>query len=75
MEVKIIRARISPNSKQKTIIRKSKDSFDIKVREKPQQGKANKAVIEVLAEYLNVPKQKIKLIKGFKQRNKVFEIS
>lgn len=69
-----IKIKVFPGSKKNEIIKKSEDSFDVKVREKPKQGKANQAVIKILASYLKLPKEKIKLIKGFKEKNKIFEI-
>ena len=56
------------------IIKKAEDGFEVKVREKPVRGKANKAVIEVLSKYFNVPMEKIRLIRGFRERSKIFEI-
>lgn len=69
-----IKIKVFSGSKKNEIIKKSEDSFDVKVREKPKQGKANRAAIEILASYLKLPKEKIKLIKGFKEKNKIFEI-
>ena len=71
---KQIKIKVFPNSKKEEIIRKSEDSFDVKIKEKPMQGLANKAVIKALASHLKVSEQKIKIIKGFKQRNKIVVI-
>ena len=71
----LIKVKVFPGSKKEKIIKKSQDSFEIKVKEKPIKGLANKEVIKVLASYFNIPESKIKLIKGFKQRNKIFEIA
>jgi len=70
----LIKVKIFPNSKREEIIKKSEDSFEVKVKEKPERGKANREVIRVLSCYFKIPESKIKLIKGFKKRNKIFEI-
>ena len=70
----LIKVRVFPNSKKKGIIKKSNNSFEVKVKEKPIKGLANKAVINVLSLYFKVSTSEIRLVKGFKQRNKVFEI-
>jgi len=70
----LIKVKVTPQAGKEEIIKKSEDSFEIWVKEKPVQGQANRAVISVLAKYLNINREKIRLIKGFKQRNKVFEI-
>lgn len=69
-----IRVKVFPDSKKEEVIKRSESSFEIKIREKPEKGGANKRLILVLASYLKIPKSKIRLIKGFKQRTKIFEI-
>lgn len=69
----LIKVKVFPRTKEQTITKK-KDSFEIKIKEKPIKGQANLAVINVLSSYFEIPRQKIRLIKGFRQRNKIFEI-
>ncbi len=71
----LIKVKVFPNSKKREIIKKLEDTFEVKVKEKPIKGQANKAVKEVLASYFKISKSRIRLIKGFKQRNKVFSLS
>ena len=71
----LIKVRVFPSSKKEEIVKKSEDSFEIKVKEKPVRGEANRRVIEILSLYLKIPEKEIKLIKGFKERNKIFELS
>jgi len=70
-----IRVKVFPGSKKEAIIKKSEHSFEIKIKEKPKRGEANKRLVLVLASYFKIVKSKIKLIKGFRQRNKIFEIN
>ncbi|MDD3734954.1 MAG: DUF167 domain-containing protein [Candidatus Pacebacteria bacterium] len=70
----LIKIKVFPNSKKEEIIRKSEDSFEVKVREKPKMGMANRRVVKTLASYFKTPEAKIRLVKGAKQRNKIFEI-
>jgi uncharacterized protein (TIGR00251 family) len=71
----LIKIKVLPCSKKQGIIKKSPDSFEIKVKEKPIQGQANKAVIKALMDYFQISQSEIKLMKGFKTRNKIFKIS
>jgi len=71
----LIKVKVFPASKEEKIIKKKEDSFEVKVKEKPIRGEANKAVIDVLSNFFSVSRNKVKLIKGFKQRNKIFEIA
>lgn len=69
-----IKIRVFPNSLKEELKQKSTDSFEIKIKEKPERGLANKRLIQILANYFQLPESKISLIKGFKQRNKIFKI-
>jgi len=70
----LIKVKVYPKSKQEELIKKSADSFDVKVKEKPKDGLANKKVFELLARHFNVSAKSIRLKKGSKQQNKIFEI-
>jgi len=70
----LIKVKVYPNAGKEEFIEKSEDSFEIWVREKPIKGQANRAVINSLIENLNIERESIRLIKGGKGRNKVFEI-
>lgn len=63
-----------PNSKKPRIAKDLLDTLHIYVSEPPLEGKANKAVIEALADYYKVSKSKIKLVSGEKSKSKVIEI-
>jgi uncharacterized protein (TIGR00251 family) len=69
-----IKVKVFPDSKKDEIVKKADDRFEIKVKEKAKSGLANKKVIEILSKYLNVPEEKLILVRGAKQRNKIFEI-
>ncbi len=70
----LISVKAFPDSKKQEIIKKSEQSFEIKVKEKPIAGAANRAIAFMLASYFEVPFFNVKLIKGFKQRTKTFNI-
>jgi uncharacterized protein YggU (UPF0235/DUF167 family) len=42
------------------------------VKEKAEEGRANRAAMKVLANYFKIDESRIRLIKGFKERNKIF---
>lgn len=44
------------------------------VREPALEGQANRAVVEQLADYYDVPKTRVKLISGLTSKHKVFTI-
>lgn len=48
--------------------------FVVETREPPVQGRANRAIVSLLVNYFNLPPSRVKLIRGFRERNKIFEI-
>lgn len=48
--------------------------FKVYVKEPPVEGKANKVLIKLLADYFNVSKDKIRIISGRKSREKIVSI-
>jgi len=61
-------------SKEDKVIKKSEDNFEVFVKVDAQRNMANKRIIELLAEYFNLPQYRVKMIKGFKESNKIFNI-
>ena len=70
----LVKARVFPGSNKKGIIKKSENAFEIKVKERPAKGMANRAAIMALSSFFNVPPGKVKLVRGFKRANKIFKI-
>ena len=69
-----ISVKVKPNARQEKIERINESHFLIRVKEKPQEGKANKAVIKALSEYFEVPQSRIVLLKGQSSKEKIFKI-
>jgi len=69
-----IKVKSIPASKKEEVIKKTEDSFEIKVKEKPERGEANKRIKQILSEYFNVSLGRVILIKGAKQKSKIFNI-
>ena len=69
-----IQVKVKPGSKTEELSREG-DSFIIKVKEPPKEGKANQAVIKLLAEHFGVPQSQVRILSGFRNRNKVIEVA
>ena len=69
-----IKVKAVPNSKTEGVVKEG-DAFLVKVKEPPKQGRANRAVIKLLAEYFEVSQGSIVILTGFSSRNKVIEVS
>lgn len=64
---------VVPNAGRNGVVEEG-DHLKVYVRAPPVKGKANEAVIEVLAEFFGVKKGDIRIISGERSREKVVEI-
>ena len=71
----LIKAKIFVNTGKREIIQKSEDVFEIKIKAKPEMGKANAEAVKILSKFFKISEANIKLIKGRKTRNKIFKIN
>lgn len=68
-----IKIRVIPNAR-KNEVRVEEDKFKVYVSVPAINGKANKAVIELLADFLKTKKSNIKIIQGECTKEKIVEI-
>jgi len=61
-------------AKKESIVKKSKDHFIISVKEKAEKNMANKKIIEILAQYFEVPKGKVRIINGHHHPHKLIVV-
>ena len=65
--------RVTPHSKQNKVI-ESDGVLRVYTTVAPENGRANSAVIELLSEYLDIPKSRMKIIRGLTGRDKVVAV-
>ncbi len=68
-----IDVKVVPNAK-KEIVKKEGEIWKVYLRVPPIEGKANKALIGLLADHFNVRKSQIEITKGLQSRNKTITI-
>jgi uncharacterized protein (TIGR00251 family) len=69
-----IKIKLLPRSSKNQIIGKEGDTLKVKVTSPPVDGKANEALIELLAKRLGVSKSNIKIISGRRSKLKTVQI-
>jgi len=69
-----INVTVKPNAKQEQVEKTGENEFVVRVKARPQEGKANQAVVEALAEYFDVAKSRVVLLRGQTSKHKVFDI-
>lgn len=63
---------ITKSSKNEIIF--DNNIIKVKITEIPENGKANKAIIDLFSKTFKIPKNKITIIKGLKTSNKTIKI-
>jgi uncharacterized protein len=70
----LINVHVTPNSKEANVTKLDESNFEARIDERAEEGQANKRLIEILSKYLNVPKSRIRIVKGIKSRDKIVEV-
>ena len=68
----VLSVKVQPGSRKKGILGVHGSQLKVAVHAPPEKGKANEAVVEVLAEALGLRKNQIVLQQGATNQNKVF---
>jgi len=63
-----------PNSKVAKIEKVDEMTYKVFVVEPPVKGMANRAIIDALADFFNVPKSSPRIISGYTSSTKIIEI-
>lgn len=71
MYIKVI---VQAGAKKESIVKKSEDHFLISVKEKAQRNEANGRILEILARYFKVPKEKVRIVNGHRHPHKLIFI-
>ena len=69
-----IKIKVAPRAKQNKIAGWKQDVLRVHVSAPPVDGKANKALIKLLADEWGISKSDIKIVKGETSREKILEI-
>lgn len=70
----LLNVKIIPNARKSEVIKEG-SSFRVRLSAPAAEGKANTLLLEVLADYFNVRKSSIRILKESKSRNKIIEVS
>jgi len=75
MEEITIKVYLQPRSSKNEIVGPYRDGIKVKVTAPPVEGKANEALLRLLAKELGIPASSIEIIKGHHSREKTLWIS
>jgi hypothetical protein len=67
--------RVTPRAKRNTVTKMEDGSLKVYVTAPPEDGRANEAVVEAIAEWLGVKRRQIEIVTGATSRNKVVRLT
>ena len=69
-----IDVRVKPNSRMEEVTQEGMSTFTVRTKEPPIEGRANRAVVRLLAKHLGIRESQLRIVKGLKSKTKVIEI-
>ena len=70
-----LRLRVSPGAGRAAIVGRHGDAWKVRVTAPPEQGKANEAVLRLVADTLALPRSAVTLVSGHGGRDKIVELA
>jgi uncharacterized protein len=70
-----VRLRVSPGSSRAEIVGRYADGWKVRVAAAPEHGRANDAVLRLLADALSLPREALSIVSGHSGRDKIVELS
>ena len=69
-----IHVKVTAGAKKEYFVKKSPDHFEVSVREKAERNMANTRVLELVAEYFKVSKNKVRIVNGHRSPSKLLVV-
>jgi len=69
-----LKIRVIPNAKKSEFSGYRDNELVLRLNAPPVEGKANKAAVDFLADYFNVTRSAVVLLRGESSRHKIFQI-
>ena len=69
-----IKVRVIAGAKKESFEKVSDDHFKIIVKEPAEKNRANKRVIDILADFYTIPKKAVRIVNGHHSPSKIFDI-
>lgn len=69
-----IKIKVKPGSSKNEVKKIEENFYEVRTTTIPEKGKANEKVIELLSDFFDIPKSKIRIVKGQTSREKEVEV-
>ena len=75
MEATRLQVRVSPGARRASVVGRHGDGWKIRVAAPPEKGRANDALVHLLADVIDVPANAVVVISGHGTRDKIVELT
>ncbi len=69
-----LKLHVTPGAREEGIVGWQEQSLRLKVRARPEKGRANEAVIRLLASHLGLPRASLSIVHGATSRDKLVKV-
>jgi uncharacterized protein (TIGR00251 family) len=70
-----VRLRVSPGAHSAQVVGRHGEAWKVRVAAPPEGGRANEAVVRLLAETLSLPRDAVTLVSGHGARDKIVQLA
>jgi uncharacterized protein len=70
-----VRLRVSPGANSAHVVGRHGEAWKVRVAAPPEGGRANEAVVRLLAETLSLPRDAVTLVSGHGARDKIVQLA
>jgi uncharacterized protein len=70
-----VRLRVSPGANSAHVVGRHGEAWKVRVAVPPEGGRANEAVVRLLAETLSLPRDAVTLVSGHGARDKIVQLA
>ena len=70
----VLKVRVQPRASRSQVLGYDGQTVRVRVTAPPEDGKANDAVVALLAEALGVPRSRVRILRGHAARNKLVSV-
>jgi len=70
-----VRLRVSPGANSAQVVDRHGEAWKVRVAARPEGGRANEAVVRLLAETLSLPRNAVTLVSGHGARDKIVQLA
>jgi uncharacterized protein YggU (UPF0235/DUF167 family) len=70
-----LRLRVSPGARNAGVVGRHGEAWKVRVAARPEGGRANEAVVRLLADALSLPRDAVTLVSGHGARDKIVQLA